>query len=308
MNDPVAQMKQDVGQLMQGNESNEGNADDGNANDSTDIGGVDSDASSNVNDSDGENVSPQLSERDQIELEKALSSGWKKEEEWKGDPSDFIRPREWNRTVALLRKIDREGAERRRLEKEVGSFGDRLKNVMEVAKATAITELEAKKKEAVESADYEEVRRIDSEIDKTNDGYKVDTPEPQQSIRPEVEDWMSENQWFEKDKEMTNFALSFQYSQLSRLSDPSNPSGDELKRALKNTSRALRNEFPDKFKQRPRAVAPSLERGSLKATSKKFGYNDLNEQEKKVLMEIERLGGMSRDDYIQAVADMRGSK
>lgn len=270
---------------------------------------VDGNVDSGSDDS-GQDVEQQLNERDQFELDKAKSSGWKLPDEFKGDPKDFIAPREWNRTVALYKRIDREANERVRLQKEVESFGDRIKNAMEVAKANAIAELESKKKDAVESADYDEVRRLDSEISKTNEDYEVEPPKiEQQSIRPEVEDWMGNNSWFEKDQEMTTEALDFQRAQLMKLEDPNNPSPEELRTSLKKTSNYIKYTFPDKFKQQPRHVAPSLERGSLKTQAKKFTYNDLSAEEKKVLSEIERLpGGMSREAYIQAVADMKGAK
>lgn len=316
MNDIAEQMKAQVSAMMQGEEPKveqpkqevqENGSNNANA-------GVPDIDNSNVDSGSGDNgqnvEKEELSERDQFEFDKALSSGWKKPDEFKGSAKDFIEPREWNRTVALYKRIDRESNERVRLQKEVESFSDRVKNVMEVAKANAITELESKKKDAVESADYDEVKRLDTEITKTNEDYDVEAPKAaQQTIRPEVEDWMEQNSWFEKDKDMTGEALDFQRAQLMKLEDPNNPSAEELSSALKKTSNYIKFTFPDKFKQQPRHVANSLERGSLKSAPKKFTYNDLSAEEKKVISEIERLpGGMSRDEYVQAVADMRETK
>lgn len=316
MDNIAEEMKAQVGALMQGEDpkveqqQKEG-VDNGIGNVTPSVPNTDSGV---VSGSDDDNKQPveadQLSERDQFEFDKAKASGWKKPDEFKGDSKDFIEPREWNRTVALYKRIDRESNERVRLQKEVASFSERIKNVMEVAKTNAVTELESKKKDAVESADYDEVKRLDKEIDRTNEDYEVEAPNvTQQSVRPEVEDWMENNDWFEKDKEMTGEALDFQRTQLMKLNDPNNPTSEELMVALKKTSNYIKFTFPDKFKQLPRHVAPSLERGSLKASPKKFTYNDLTSEEKKVLSEIERLpGGMSKDEYVQAIADMRGAK
>lgn len=308
MVDIVEQMKAEVGNLLQGGQIEEQSGN-GNGSDTPGIGG---DADSNPGSiSDGGNKAvDQLSERDQFELDKAKSSGWKEPDSWDGDPKDFVEPREWNRTVALYRRLDRQDEERRALKKEVASYGDRIKNVMEVAKATAMKELEEKKREAVESADYEEVRRIDGEIDKTNDEYSApDVPETEQTLRPEVEDWMSENSWFEKDEAMTREALKIQRAQLMDLPDPANPTAEELRNALKETSAYIQFKFGDKLKRQPRAKAQVLEGSKPAPTGKKFTYNDLTAQERKVLGEIERFGGgMSRDAYIQAISDMRGAK
>ncbi len=314
MNDIAEQMKQEVGALMSGQP---GESNDGNTHANTDVthGGNGADTSDSGGDqqaiaADAREAHEQLSERDQRELDKAIASGWKTPEDFHGHPEDFIKPREWNRTVALYRRLDREAEARRKLEEQVGTFGDRVKNVMEVAKQKAIAELEAKKREAVESADYGEVQRLDSEIKQTNDDYTVETPEPvQQGLRPEVEDWMAENTWFEQDQAMTQEALRFQQAQLMALNDPSNPSTDELRHALKETTNYMKYRFPDKFKRQPRHVAQSLETGRTRNEPRKLGYNDLTPEEKTVLENIERLpGGMSRDEYIQAVQDMRGMK
>ncbi len=251
-----------------------------------------------------------LSEDEQTQIDRAMASGWKPESEWKGDSKDFVGPREWNRHVRVLRKLDNERHERARLQHEVDTFGDRLKNVMEVTKAKTVAELEAQRKEAVEDSDYSEVKRLDDEIKQTEKDLEYVEPEaPAQPIRAEVEDWMTENPWFNQDKEMTDFALDFQRAQLARLDNPANPSSAELDRALKNTSRAMRNEFPDQLKRKPRAVAHDLERRNRGPVKRKFTYNDLSPQEKKVLEHIEHLpGGISREEYIQACADMREAK
>lgn len=251
-----------------------------------------------------------LSEDDRMQIERAKASGWKPESEWKGASKDFVGPREWNRHVKVLRTLDQERQRGARLQEEVDSFGDRLKNVMEVTKAKTVAELEAQRKEAVEEADYSEVKRLDDEIKQTEKDLEYVEPEAKpQPIRAEVEDWMADNPWFNQDREMTDFALDFQRAQLQRLDNPANPSNDELDRALKNTTRAMRNEFPDKLKRQPRAVAHDLERRNVKPVKRKFTYNDLSPQEKKVLEHIEHLpGGISREDYIQACADMRDAK
>ena len=309
MDNIAENMKQEVGALLGGQPGESNDA--GNTDVNTDVADSGNGADHSDSGGDQQNVAQeQLSERDQRELDKAIASGWKNPDEFHGHPEDFIKPREWNRTVALYRRLDREAESRRKLEEQVSTFGDRVKNVMEVAKAKAVAELEAKKREAVESADYGEVQRLDNEIKQTSEDYTVEAPEPvQQGIRPEVEDWMAENSWFEKDQIMTREALKIQRAQLMELSDPSNPSPEELRNALEETTNYIKYKFPDKFKRQPRHVAQTLEPGRNRSGPRKLSYNDLTPEEKTVLENIERLpGGMSREEYIQAVQDMRGMK
>ena len=253
---------------------------------------------------------PQLSERDQFELDKAIKSGWKPPDQFDGEPEDFIKPREWNRTVALYKRIDREREERERLQAEVGTFNQRIANVMKVAKETALRELEEKKQTAVEESDYTAVRQIDKEIEQTHKDYEIEEPAPRPPpVRPVLQEWFDDNPWFYENTDMQKFAVGVQTGHLAMLQDPSNPSDAELKEALKRTKRAVLTEYPDHFKKRPRHVTTTLERGDRNAAPKKLTYNDLTPQEKTVCDNIERLpGGLSREDYIQAIQDMRGDK
>ena len=261
-----------------------------------------------VGDSDSGDSGDQLSERDRYELDRAIKSGWKEPENCDGHPEDFIKPREWNRNVAWMKRIDREADQRRRLEKQLENFQDRIKNVMEVTRQKTIAELEAQKRQAVEDSDYAQVQQIDSEISKANEELQEPATEPEpQSLRPEVEDWMEETPWFENDRALTNEAVKFQRSQLLQLEDPDNPTSQELRETLEETTKYLKFKYPDKFQMKPRAKSMELERGQPRPSKHKFGYNDLTPEEKKVLSEVERLGGMSREDYIQAIADMRAA-
>lgn len=245
-------------------------------------------------------------ERAQREYEKAVRSGWRPKDQFEGDLDDFLSPRQWNINVALLKRAGRAEEEQRRMRGEIDSFGARIENVMKVAKANAIAELEAKKRDAVENADYDQVRQIDDKINQTNKDFEVEKPAPaEQSIRPEVEDWIEENSWFSKDQEMTDFALSFQEAQLKRLRDPANPTPEELREALRRTTSAVKLQFEDKFKARPRAVPHDLERGGNDGFRRKFSYNDLSPQEKFVCDEAVRSKSMTRDEYVQAIYDIK---
>jgi len=304
MNAEVDKMKQDVGALLQG--ESDGNTQSGRNKGGDKEGSKNSHKDENNTNSNISGDNDNLSEHDQWELDKAIRSGWKEPDNFKGNKKDFLSPKQWNINVALLKRADRAEQEARHLRGQVDTFGDRVENVMKVAKANAIAELEAKKEKAVEEADYGEVKKIDKQIADTEKDYAVEKPDvQQQGIRHEVEDWMDNNSWFGQNKAMTEFALDFQFSQLNRLSDPKNPTTEELQNALKKTTRAVKNEYPDEFKSSPRAVSQTLESGNLRPTSKKFGYNDLTSQEKTVCKEMVRTKAMTQDEYVQAIVDIR---
>lgn len=305
MNTEVEKMKQDVGALLQkekGEESDDGKATGNNKPDNDSGAG-------------GAGVSPdadqtaQLNEKDQWEVDKALRSGWKPLDEWEGNQGDFIKPKQWNMNVAWQRKLDATQQENKRLREQQEKFGDRVENVMKVAKATAIAELEAQKKAAIEEADADQVRKIDKQIEETQKDFDIEKPEQEvEPIRPEVQDWMGDNPWFENDKKMAKWAVRFQHGQLSTLPDPNNPTSQELEEALETTTQAVRQKFPDEFKRKPRAVSQSLESGGPTPVKKTVGYNGLTPQEKTVCDEMVRTKAMTREEYVQAIVDIRKQK
>lgn len=315
MNDVINKMKADVSALKNQEQSN------GNPETGTISSEENSNPQNSGSDSGGthsaDSPSDTLSDRDRFELDKAIKSGWKPPEQWQGDPEDFIKPREWNRTVALYKRIDRESDQRRRLEQQQQDFQKRIQNVMEVTRAKTIAELEAQKKEAVENSDYATVKDIDEQINRTNEEYATQeepTTQAQQEIRPEVQEWIDDHDdWFEQDPEMTDFAVNYQTTQLNKLRNPANPTSEELRSALDRTTKAVKRAFPDKFGMTPRATAPELERGQPRASKRNFGYNDLTAEEKTFWANFERFKNkdgkpaMSQEDYIQAIADMKAA-
>ena len=298
MNEAVEKMKQDISAIkMQGTE---------------DVSAEENSQGNKVADSDdgvnnAESGTDHLSDKEQWELNKAIRSGWRPKEEFNGNDTDFLSPRQWNINVALLKRAERAERAELNLRKQSGDFNERVQNVLKVAKANAIAELNEKKKQAVEEADYEQVKKIDKEIDQANEEYEVQTIETEDppSVRPEVEVWLVDISWYGNDEAMTKFALSFQTAQLQLLENPNNPTTDELETALENTTAAVRQKYPNKFKRQPHAVSHSLEAGSNRKSQRKFTYDDLTPQEKIVCSEMERTGAMKRDDYVQAIKDIR---
>lgn len=305
MNTEVEKMKQDVGALLQQEKGKETDASKSNDNNKP---GDDSGSGKPGVSADADKTT-QLSDREQWEMEKAIKSGWKPPDEWKGDKKDHINPKQWNLNVAWQRRLDATQKENNRLREQADAFGDRVENVMKVAKATAIAELEAKKKDAIEEADAEEVRKIDKQIEETHKDFDIEKPEQEVvPIRPEVQDWMEDNPWFENNEKMTKYAVKFQRGQLAALPDGNNPTVRELEEALEITTEAVRQKFPDEFRRRPRAVSQSLESGDPTPVKKNLGYNDLTPQEKTVCDEMVRTKAMTKDEYVQAIQDIRKQK
>jgi len=251
----------------------------------------------------------------------AMADGWRPQEEWKGDPDAWVSAKEFNRAKSLFNKIDHEVKARKAYEVKLAelekSFHDRIQNVVEVTRQQTLADLNKQKREAVEEADYDLVQAIDEKIDTAKDQLK-DAPthkEEKQAaveeIRSPVQNWMSANSWFDKDAEMTDFALSYQQASLNRLPDPTNISDAQLQATLEQTTVAVKRAFPEKLGSAPaptRARAPSVESGTPRRSNKRLSENDLSAEERTVMGKMSFHGAMDNDAYVQAIADMKDSR
>jgi hypothetical protein len=142
----------------------------------------------------------------------------------------------------------------------ITKMNDRFRTVEDRAYQRARKELDAERTAAIASADVQEVRRLDKEIndlDKTAPKAEPDRPQaPQQGINPDAAAWLADgNDWFTKHPDLAAEAqaLHIGYQQTHRhLSTRQN---------LDKVTDTIRKLYPDRFENQrraaPAAVTPS---------------------------------------------------
>ncbi len=175
------------------------------------------------------------------EEEKATRDGWKPKDEWQGDPDDWVSAKKFNERGDMIGQL-------KQLREENRQFNERLENqrkFMQAQQEQTIKELEAKRQEAVESADVDKFNSVQKQID------TLQQPEPpanEPGVKPDdaqaINDWNAANPWIFEDSEKANYAkfLFAQYGsqgmsaqaaidrmqqQVNRQYPPQNPRRDE---------------------------------------------------------------------------------
>lgn len=224
-------------------------------------------------------------------IDKAKAAGWRPKEEYEGDPEAWIDAEEFVKRAPLYeknRKLKKELSDVKNVLHEVKGH---ISKVSEAAYNRAMADLIAKRDEAIDNGDRTAVKEIDQQM---REAENLKTEE--NSLHPAIVKFGEENAWFDKDQEMTNFAVAFQSTQLKR-----NPNMD-MTEALDNVKAAVVKAFPSKFENTKRKEPPAVETGGKTAQTKTYGPSDLTDEQRKVMNGFVRQGVMSADEYIKELA------
>lgn len=245
---------------------------------------------------------------------RAKRLGWVPAEEFKGDPAKHRSAEEFlDRGETLLPILKRdndklhEGMSRleRRLaeqEKTFGQFAEFATKAEERAYRRALTELEAKRDAAIETADVNGAKSAQRQIDELNKDAapKVEKSKTEDTPRvdPTVTAWISENDWFDKDPALRGFALKV-FDKLEKATP-----GRSKSEMLAETKQKVMDKFPEDFGINPKREGAGAvnEPGGGTAPKKKTGknYEDLPAEAKKACDKfVKTIPGYTRDKYVK---------
>lgn len=242
--------------------------------------------------------------------ERALRTGWKPLDQFKGDPAKWIDAETFVKRAeedpAIVHATNRQlqkalDLANKRFETRVGQLEDTLsKFAAHHSKSEqrqyerAMRDLQAKQDAAVEANDLATVRETTEEITALTVEAKGGAKEPKAPADPpELADWKADNSWFGKDRVLSAAAGAIIDDLLSE--DPT----ANLTRQLKAVDKRIREEFPHKF-ENPNRKAPSPVAGATppKAAGKTFA--DLPADAKQMCTQFERdIKGFKREQYVK---------
>jgi hypothetical protein len=241
-----------------------------------------------------EKKEPEKKEPNKYE-EAARAKGWKPKEEYEGLPEAWIGAEEFLKREPLFDRIKQSTKEVKELKKTIESMATHFKKSQEVAVAKAITDLKAQRKEAIQIGDVDKVEEIDKAIDEQKQ-IKADTP-TKQEVAPEIVEWVEKNQWFNTDKEMADFAVAYNKTQIDK--------GISLSEALSKSAEAVKRAFPDKFtknKERQQAPPPVESPTHEQGKGNKFTVTRLSQDQKRVYDQmVTRHKILTHDEYFKSL-------
>lgn len=254
---------------------------------------------------------------------RARTKGWVPEEEWTGDPDDWVTAKEFvgrqglfDKIASLKRNIDTlndtHRKEMQQVSKYVGGLQERMYE-------KALKELNDAKKLAARDNNQEAIIELDERIEEVKAEQKEaakDIPQVQ-TVNPQTQatfnEWLAENSWF-NDPDLQKEAMEIGMGHA--IANPSKSQKD----VLEYTTKRMKELRPEKFGgQRKKPVANSVEDGGIttrSATPKRgdsLSWEDLTEDQKRIGKTIIERGTLKdlaaknkrseRDEYLAQMAD-----
>jgi len=241
---------------------------------------------------------PALSDMEQ----KALEMGWRPKDQFTGSEDEFIDAKEFVRRQPLFDKISHQSRELKEVKASVEALKAHYTAVREVEYKRALAALKEQRKAALSDGDGERFEAIDDEI--KNVEKQVDSftkiPEPEQaSPHPQFTQWVTENPWYNTTKYMKEYA--------DEVGARLHASGKSPAEVLVEVAKAVKKEFPHKFSNPNKTLAPNVENGASGKTSKAADV-ELTEQERNIMNTLVRSGAMTKEKYLADLKAIKSNK
>jgi regulator of replication initiation timing len=240
---------------------------------------------------------PQLSE---VELQ-AMELGWKPKEQF-----DEASGKKWRTAEDFLDrktffdKIDEQHKRIRTLEKGLQAHAEYNAKIEKAAYERALSDLKKQRRAALEEGDTLLAEDLRDRIDEIKEQVQevkpaqvapVELPEP-------IKQWREKNSWYEKDTVMTNFADGLGNRLVAQGYSPTE--------VLQQVERAVRENFPAKFRNPNKDNAPQMETGNKKPTA--ADTFRLSAEEERMMEAMIRAGApIKREEYIAQIKKSKGA-
>lgn len=226
--------------------------------------------------------------------EKAMASGWRPQDEWTGDPDDWVDARTFNRNGEFMSRIQQQSkqlnssaSEIEELKNAMKALGDHNKKIAEAEFKKAVASLKKEKVAALEGDDHELVVEIDDKIDELKETKREMDAKPKQELEkppadvapdPVFVEWSATNTWYKNDTVMRGAAdaLGMEYADKNQGA----PLADVLDYVTKQMATKFPQEFGNKNQRKPSPVTEGSASGSKRGKKAKFTEKDLSDEQK----------------------------
>lgn len=241
----------------------------------------------------------QVQEYSDVE-KRALEMGWRPREEFDGDDVDFVDAKEYIGRAPLYEAISQAKREAKQVRNALEALKTHYTAVRETEFQRALKTLKDERKAALSEGDGEKFEALDDEIKQVEkqaadmaalreQPLVQDTP-----VNPEFQRWANANPWYSTSKYMREFA--------DEVGLELHASGMAPSDVLKEVSKRVRAEFPNKFVNPNRASAPNVADSSGKGASKGSPANSVEQSmsaaERAIMDTLVKSGVMTKEKYL----------
>jgi hypothetical protein len=241
-------------------------------------------------------------EGDPVEQE-ARSHGWRPKEEFEADEKNtgkrWRTAEDFMDRKSLFDKIDEVKNENKTLRKGIQSLAEHNAKVEKSAYEKALATLKAERQQALDDEDLVRAERIRDQMDEVKEKMdSVQAPAVAVETPPAIQEWKQANPWYQKDEVMTVYADGIG----NRLAMQGMP--PEL--VLKEVERRVRDNFPERFRNPNKDVAPKVEVG-VGARASRGPRFEMTDDERRIMNNLIRAGApIKEDEYIAQLKKLKG--
>ena len=232
---------------------------------------------------------------------KAEAKGWKPQNQWEGNPEDWVPAREFLGRQSLFDKIASLKhdlyATRKQHQAEMASIKKYIADMSEVEFKKAQAELKAQRRQAVQDGDLERADNIEEQLDTLKEKRaetKAATQQPQTPQEPvALTEWRKDNEWFDKDPELRAEAEAIGIGLASKNREQFQRDPRVI---LDQVTERIKKMYPEKFESKP-APRSTVESGTRRTTSSttrsgELDWSDLTDDQKRIGNTIIKSGAL----------------
>ena len=230
--------------------------------------------------------------------EKARSMGWRPQEEWEGEPEEWIDAKEYVGRKPLFDHMATLKRELKENQKALKALQTHHEKVREAEYNRALLALKAEKKAALEEGDSDKLVEVDDKItDLKAQALAQEQVQRQSSntVHPAFVAWVERNTWYAQNPELRQKADEIGLGHANMHPDKS---PDEV---LEYVEREIKKMFRNPNRDRQSAVDTA---SKSKQTVQKDDFV-LNEEEEAIMKTLVRSGTMTKEEYIAELKRVR---
>ncbi len=252
---------------------------------------------------------PQITPEEQL----ARDHGWRPQDEWDGNPDDWIPAKEFNFRGELYGRIAKYGHELKEQREALRKMFDQHRKLYDAGYSKAVADLKAQKLNALEENDSRRVMLIDDEIDALKEQHQAKIKDFDDSVTPKTTDtqvqheivfnqWNTVNGWYNADPMLRQEADAIAKQMVS--SAQAQGKNVEYAKLLTEVARQVKTKHPDKF---PKSVTKTsaVDGGSREVTassvkaSGKFTLDRIPAGERDIAQTIIKSGALTEEEYVK---------
>lgn len=233
---------------------------------------------------------------------RAREQGWVPKDDFNGDEHKWVEAGEFLRRGELFGKIESQNKELKSIRETLNQFKDHHAKVQETAYKKAVSDLKAKKKEALIEGDADLVIEVDEQLADVKAAQAQIQSQPRAQVEQEAHpifvSWVNQNNWYAQSPQMRGWA---------------DGRGTELQgeglspnEVLRKLSEEVKEQFPTKFTNPNRARASGVESAPQRGSRSGAAYQPSEIEERMAKKFVSEGLFKSKQEYYAELAANNG--